>query len=386
MRSATLSAVSILLVLLIPASTTHLWAIPAASALGCAPLSLHTDGPYKSSLQGVVGLDNETVGPWIKRVYIVEPDSSVKMTFSVIFNMEGLSERRTVMPHLYFFEGTPSDISWLNVSFTPSTVILAPYQERTNVTVTLNISKDAPQPSEYGLSFELGIPSGGSCTYGGGDFILRIGRETPTHVFTLSYLPSSLSNSFGGARVLPIVESGQIKSLQINLVKGSSAKVNLNLSSQYPNDLFFDMGLTNSSSSPPRNINVTTSEFTSTEIKGLNVRMDLVGIIYDQGRYPLSQHRSGNVSFTFEANGTVKEGTYSLSLKIDAYPIPVWFNNPKIESVQIPIALQIAKNASTTLTTSTETIADSSTYTWAIGATVAAVILALVLLLRRSKS
>lgn len=367
-----------------------LWEILPASAIGCAPLSLYTEGPYQSSLQGVVSIDNETVGRSVKGVYVVEPGSSVNMTFGVVFYELDYQNDRLVIPHLIFYPESLLDANWLSVSYSPNPVVMKLFQEKANVSVTLNIAEDAPR-GDYGVMLSARIPGGGDCGYGGGAFILRVGLEKPVHPFTLSYLSSS---SDSRASVRPVSEKGQLAALLVTLEKNSSAELNIHLSSEYPDSLYFNMQLANVSARS-RNTSMTT--------QGLGVTMIITGITYEQGRCPLNQHNSGNISIMFSTKGDVKEGAYLVPLILDAYLVPAWFNNPKIEASEVLILILVGEKTTTTstvtktmsttstitstslsTTTSTETITDPSTYAWAIGATVIAAVFAVVLLRRKS--
>lgn len=172
---ASLGLFSLLLLLL--ASALFLWKMPHVSAIGCAPLDLRTEGPYQSSLQGVVSIGNETLGSSVKHVYTVEPGSSVNMTFGVVFShISDYQVDRIVIPNFIFYPESPPDTRWLSVAYSPNPVVMKLFQEQANVTVTLNIAEDAPS-GDYSVMLSTRIPGGGDCGYGGGAFILRIGAD-----------------------------------------------------------------------------------------------------------------------------------------------------------------------------------------------------------------
>lgn len=394
--------------------------LPTSSSLGCAPINLLSEGPYRSSLKGFVDFDKKAVGirHGVKNVYVAEPGTSASMTFGYL-NPDIFHEWNvnwTIKPYLGLFDANPDDAPWLSVSYSPNPVIITPKDEKVNVTAALSIAKDAPL-GEYGLLFGGKIPSE-DCIYGPRDFILRVGREKPSHAFTLSYL-SSISD--GRAVVRQFYEGERLAALLVAIERNSSVKLNLRLSSEYPYTLFFNMWLVNIS-----------SRSRGTTVEGLETKINVTGITWDQGRYPIGQHKAGNISLTLAAKGGVKEGAYSALFTVDAYPTPVWFEDPKIETSEIPVFIWIAKNATaivteavpytftstltatstttviirstatetstrtvpttatstlTSIVTSTfiETVTEPLTYAWVAGAVATAVILITVLVLRKRR-
>ncbi len=416
MFKGNVSAAVVLLLLLAAQSVIMLSGSPPASALGCAPISLWSEGPYRSSLKGFIGFDKETVGirHGVKDVYVIEPGTSASMTFSFTNFIELRADpgaKWAIMPYLGFFDATPPDASWLSASFTPDPVLATGNDEKVNVTVTFSVAKDAP-PGEYGVEFggRLGSADPLHCSYGSKEFILRVGREKPSHAFTL-YL-SSVSG--GRADVEQLTEGGRLAGLRIALEKNSFAKLTLKLSSDYPYTLYFNWQVANMS-----------LRSASTDVQGLDTKINVTGITWDQGRYFIGQHRSGNIMLTFTARDGVKDGDYSAYFTADAYPTPIWFTDPKIETVEIPIMIQIGTHdtvsgtvtktmtstststttdrsiitetstktilttiilTSTTATTSIERLTESTGYVWAIGSTAIVIVLFVVLILKRRKT
>jgi hypothetical protein len=173
----------LLLLLVVVLSISLSVMIPSASAIGCAPLSLTTDGPYQSSLQGVVSSGVERVRDkgTVKQVYTVLPGTSVNMTFGVLYPY-GQYTNRTVIPDFIFYPENISTTDWLQASYSPYPVTFGPYDDKANVTVTLNLAKYAPQ-GDYCVMLDARIPGGGQCSYGGGAFMLQVGlKEQPTTV------------------------------------------------------------------------------------------------------------------------------------------------------------------------------------------------------------
>ncbi len=401
------------LLLLAAISTMFLLAIPSASALGCAgPLDLGGEGLYPSSLKGFVGFEKKVIGPWVKDVYVVEPGTTVSMMFGLA--LPYVRGNWTFLPYIWLFDVSPYDVPWLSAQYSPNSIVMTPLNDwRVNVTVTLAVAKDAPR-GEYGLSF--GVKYANCLLSGAQDFILRVGREKPAHVFTLSYL-SSTSNGMSGVK--PFSADNRLTGLLVTLAKNSSAKLKLDLYSEYPHPAYFKVQLANMSS---RNGNLTTQGLTA-KIMVNGTRIDTYK---DEVRYTVDQHQDGVITLTVAANGDVKEGAYLILLSTEAYPAPPVFDVPPVETSEIPISVWIGKDAttaidsvtktttstltstttdrsiitetstktipttitltSTTTTTSIERLTESTGYVWAIGSTAIVIVLFVVLILKRRKT
>jgi len=409
----------LLLALLVASSSIIQFNPKSASALGCGgPIGLDGTGLYPSSLKGFVGFEKKTIGPWVKDVYVIEPGTTVSMMFGLA--LPDFIGNWTFPPYIYLSDVSPYDVTWLSAQYSPNPVVMTPLNDwKVNVTVILDVAKDAPR-GEYGISFGVKYAN---CLLGGAqDFILRVGREKPAHAFTLSYL-SSTSN--GMSEVKPFPENNRLTGLLVTLAKNSSAKLKLGLSSEYPSTTFFKVQLANMSS---RNGNLTTQGL-ATKIMVNGTRVDTykeIDAYKDEVRYTVDQHQNGTITLTVASNGDVKEGAYLMLLSTEAYPAPPVFKVLPVETFELPISIWIGKNAtaaidsvtktmtstitsatiilstitetftktvsttsavtmsttltSTTTVTSTRTIADSSIYAWAVGATVIAVVLTVVLL------
>ena len=175
-------------------------------AIGCPPYQpdFMSAGPYSSSLRGFADVNNRTVGNQVISVFTVEPGSiaSFKVAYSLapprlweynvplqpIVELENASviERQGFLP-------APA---WLNFSSEPSTIVVNKTGQ-VNVTVTLQISSDAP-PGEYKLV--LSGWTGNSydfkyCPFAPLYFILNVSPDKPATVTTSTAASSTITKT-----------------------------------------------------------------------------------------------------------------------------------------------------------------------------------------------
>lgn len=417
------SKLAVLIVLLVATSLVSPLGLPLASA-GCPSTPFMIDGPYRSSAKGFAGIDNRTIGSHIWDVYVIDPGASANLTFTI--NMD------TVEPHYPWTlqmrvqpirEYDQVYVPWLSVSFSNDTVVFKQPMKSVNVTVTLHVDENALH-GDYAFTFDA-VPTGG-CSFPWTSFALRVGREKPTRAFTLSYSSSTIKGQ-GDVRTFSAEgrEGGQqLQALLVALDKNSSAELRLHITSESPWVIGFKTRLENLTD---RQRNMTSSEL------GTNISESGSGHEY----YPadvlvrtLDQHQSGNSTLTLTPRKDVSEGAYTLLLVIHAdeffnpvrpvqtsdIPISIWVgkNNSNAISIRYTVTMttvstststvtainttteMFTKTVSTTSTTtltstltstttakSIERVVDFSTYAWAVTATAATIVLAIVLFLQR---
>lgn len=397
-------------------------------ALGsCAPTDyLELSGPYNSSLEGFVSYgswqDSSATSPL--NLYVVQPGSKVKMMFSISNRGFGLP---AIRPYL-------SLEPWLNITFSPPEISIPP-KERVNVTATLEIGQNAPK-GDYLL--ELGgqlVSNNGridECLYGRLPFILRIGAEKPPHALTLTYHSSRIIS--GNASVQSFSEADQLSGLLVNL-KGRSSSIELQfkITSEYPLPMYLNVRLADAIN---QNLNATMPYiYTDIRINGSDYSLFQVINSHNAVNLTLTLTKSEGKGLDYPSLFIVQALHYSPARQqLEITQVPLFIsttvdtkqndttdigktaiylltNIPNVTSTST-VTETVTKTSSTittsiitsTTTTTVNQISKTSTqleetsirayaerdanpltYAWAIGATIAAVILATVLIMKRRR-
>ncbi|MCL5316927.1 MAG: hypothetical protein M1503_01480, partial [Thaumarchaeota archaeon] len=189
--SHTILAVAFILLVIASLLMASSSVLPTAFALGCSPNigEFVSEGPYASSLQGFTGVSSKVVDKQMMNVLMVRPGSVASFKYAYSQALPGQWDF-AVKPAVKY---TPA---WLNASFVPNSVVFQP-KGQVNVTVTLQISKDAPSgdhelmlAGEFGDQFDLQ-----NCPYAPLEFILRVSPEKPTTITTEQVVSTTLTTT-----------------------------------------------------------------------------------------------------------------------------------------------------------------------------------------------
>lgn len=325
-------------------SVFFLSGIPQAEALGCASLDIFLEGPYQSTLQGIIGFDNKTIDSRVRPVYVVEPGSSVNMTFDVVFHF---ADQESLV--ILDFVGYPeelSNVSWFSISYSSNPVFFKRFQERDNVTMSFDISDDVPN-GDYGIRFNTRIPGGGDCIFGSNIFILRVINSDKT---TTSTVFSSVIEKVGHSYAVQVTSSISSESRKFVTIDKNDTRFKEII--QYLNN---------------SKVNAVTLK-TGVVTRGNLTTTTSVTVLYSLGNYLTFMLWNGStVHFTYEHEN-------------------IWFETDQaIYQMSFDPAFKVFLN--TIITTTSETITTDETnihvYTWAVGATVTTIVLAVILVLKR---
>lgn len=149
-KRSSIASLGVVLLLLLSGISLLFSNLQPASALGCySGMDWLAEGPYPSSAQGFVSVENMTVNKLnsnrVYSIFTVEPGTEAKVKFSYFETAPGATIINfTLKPVVDMRDpSTAATQSWLNIAFEPS-VVVVPVEGSVNITMTLKVSKDAP--------------------------------------------------------------------------------------------------------------------------------------------------------------------------------------------------------------------------------------------------
>lgn len=176
--------------------------VPSASAIGCPPNMGDFDsvGPYPSSLEGFIGLEDKYVtARYSLKVLTVEPGVAANMTYGYAPLSSVYPPLRPVIRAGSTTQNLSEILSWLTVSFDPEIVNISAVYDA-DVAVTFRVSEDAPL-GEYELTIE-GEPVVDDewmrvhCRYAPLSFILKVAHAKTKTVTVTQTVSTTITSAF----------------------------------------------------------------------------------------------------------------------------------------------------------------------------------------------
>lgn len=358
--------------------------MPPASALGCLPNEFFSfEGPFITSgdakLDGTVQRNGEAV-----QVFVMEPGDVANISYRYFYWDTFFNFSASIKPVIHLVKSdadaavaeTPP---WLQISkASPEEITLKP-GDRATVTASLSVKDDA-LPGEYHIDTYGELSEG--CGYASKIFLLKIEPRTETQTTTTT-VTTHTSDGFSSA----VAKVG--RSYAVQVASGISSE-NEKLVTIGRNDSRLNVIVQYLNSSKVKAVTLKTATIT----EGNRTTTVSVTIPYSLGNYLIFMLWNGStVHFTYTWEDIwfeTDQAIYQMSLDpaFRAFLSTILQESLKTTTSTITITKNATYSSSTAITTTTTEMittneVDTQIYAWAIGATLATVILAVILLVRR---